>query len=134
MSALNSTKRAIVSWQFIISIILMLLIITIGAFGDIQALFLFEANVMFGFHSSALLSALCSKTVMFALPILCTLPYTSSLLDDLKSGYIKSILARCGKTEYIRSKGIAVCLSGGLALFIGIMASSLVFFLIFTPT
>jgi hypothetical protein len=132
-NALNTSKRAIASWPFIVAATLMLLIIIIGAFSDIQALFSSETNAMCGFHNTALLSALESKIVLFALPILCAMPYASSLLYDLKSGYIKSVMVRCSKAEYIRSKGIAVCISGGLALFVGIMAAYLVFFLIFTP-
>jgi hypothetical protein len=105
----------------------------IGAFKSLQTLFASDTSATAGFHSTVLISALASRTVLFAFPIICTLPYTGSSLDDIRSGYIKFIMVRTAKPQYIRNKALAICFSGGLALFVGILASQMVFYLLFSP-
>lgn len=49
-----------------------------------------------------------------SVPIVCTLPYTTAVLDELQSGYIKSYLPRTSRTAYIYGKVCSCMISGGL--------------------
>lgn len=86
-----------------------------------------------GFHARLLLNALQSDTFTLALPILCTFPFTTAFVDDVKSGFIKLYLVRSSRKQYIWGKIAACGLSGGLMLFIGILAVFLVSYLVFAP-
>ena len=46
------------------------------------------------------------------------IPYATSFVDDLQSGYIKSILMRTGIKRYSRMRMMSVALSGGLTIFL----------------
>lgn len=86
-----------------------------------------------GFHAQLVLDALRSDWVTLALPVLCALPYTTSFVDDVKSGFIKSYLHRAGMAAYIRGKLTACALSGGLALFAGVLLAWGIAVLALTP-
>ena len=60
--------------------------------------------------------AVSSDAMALSLPLLCTLPYTASFLDDVKSGFIKAYLPRTSVSRYIAGKAAACALSGGMAL------------------
>lgn len=49
-------------------------------------------------------------------PLIAVLPYAGAFYDDLKSGYIKSLLLRCGRKTYFPARGAAVFLSGGISV------------------
>lgn len=73
-----------------------------------------------GYHADMLLSALSGDAMTLALPILAALPYTAAIVDDIKSGFIKSYLPRTTTVNYLAGKVTACALSGGLALLLGI--------------
>ncbi len=49
-----------------------------------------------------------------SVPIVCTLPYTTAVLDELQSGYIKSYLPHTSRKAYIYGKAGSCMISGGL--------------------
>lgn len=68
-----------------------------------------------------------------SLPLLCTLPYTASFLDDVKSGFIKAYLPRTSVSRYIAGKAAACALSGGMALSGGALCGLLALWLVLLP-
>lgn len=76
-------------------------------------------------------TSIASSIFYFILPILAALPYGSSLVSEKKSGYIKSVVIRSGKSTYYISKFIAAFFSGVLVCII-VMTFSMIFsFMIF---
>lgn len=51
-------------------------------------------------------------------PVFAVIPSATQFCDDYNSGYIKSILFRMSKKEYIREKIICCSIAGGLAVFL----------------
>lgn len=90
-------------------------------------------TIQYGFHATLILDALKSDTVTLMLPILCTLPYVTAYVDDVKSGFLKLYLHRSGVKAYQKGKLLACGLSGGLSLFLGILAAYVLFLLVFLP-
>jgi hypothetical protein len=86
-----------------------------------------------GFHAQTVLEAMKSDWVTLALPVLCTLPFASSFVDDVKSGYIKQFLHRTSTARYIGGKLAACAVSGGLALFAGVVLAYGLSCLVFAP-
>lgn len=77
-------------------------------------------------------TSVASSIFYFILPILAALPYGSSLVSEKKSGYIKSVIIRSGKSKYYISKFIAAFFSGVLVCII-IMTFSMIFSFMFLP-
>ena len=127
-------KRAVFGRAFLIAFGGMVLCLMIGAFSDALSVFRMEnPHVMYGYHRELLLNALGSDIILFAVPILAAIPYTTAFTDDVKSGYLKPYLTRTSVTRYILGKGIGAAVSGGLALVLGILTALGIFMLVFSP-
>ena len=59
-----------------------------------------------------------SEAFIFCLPLMAAFPAALSVLTDLRSGFIKSYLGRCGLRPYIVSKVILSTVSGAAAFFL----------------
>jgi len=132
-SVASDIKRALGSKGFLFGIAGMVLMITIASLNSIVAQLTNGGTLTNGYHGKLILDALTSQDVTLALPILCTLPYASAFVEDIKSGFIKQYLPRAKVMPYIKGKLIACGLSGGLVLFLGIVICYGLFALIFTP-
>ncbi len=86
-----------------------------------------------GFYRDMMDKALQSDTMMFTVPILCALPYTACMVDDIRTGFIKQFLHRTTRTRYILFKLIACGFSGGLVLMLGVLSCYGVAALLFCP-
>ena len=85
------------------------------------------------FHHHLMMEALSSEAMTMALPILAALPFTSAVVDDIKSGFVKEYLPRTTLTGYWVGRAVACVLSGGLALVLGMLAAYIAAALLFTP-
>ena len=111
---IGDIKRAVFSRPFLIAYGGMVLCLIIGAFSDALSVFRMEkVHVLYGYHRELLLNALSSDIILFAVPILAAIPYTTAFTDDVKSGYLKPYLTRTSVTNYILGKGIGAAVSGG---------------------
>jgi len=124
-------KRAVVSREFMMAAAGMVIAIILGSFNTLKS-FKVE-NVSLGFHMHLLLTALSSDVMLLVVPILSALPYTAAFVDDCSSGYITQCLPRSGRGPYIQGKLMACGLSGGMALFCGIMVAYVLSALVFMP-
>lgn len=86
-----------------------------------------------GFHHHLMMEALSSEAMTMALPILAALPFTSAVVDDIKSGFVKEYLPRTTLTGYWVGRAVACVLSGGLTLVLGMLAAYIAAALLFTP-
>lgn len=129
-SVSSDIKRALSAKGFLFGIagmVLMMAVASINAISSIQGVL---SN---GFHAQLILSALTSDDVTLVLPILCTLPFATAFVDDIKSGFIKQYLPRSGVSAYIKGKIFASGLSGGLVLVAGLFIAYGISALVFTP-
>jgi hypothetical protein len=129
----SDIKRALSGKGFFAGVAGMAIVISLSAIEGFIKLAQAPQVLPNGYHAGWILDALSSDWVTLALPILCTLPFTTSFVDDFKSGFIKQYLPRSGRSAYIRGKLIACGLSGGLVLMLGILLTYGLSALIFTP-
>ena len=132
-SVSSDIKRALGSKGFLLGIVGMVIMIIIASLSGVLSILDSGVALPNGYHGKMILDALISDDVTLAIPILCTLPFTASFVEDIKSGFIKQYLPRSGIKNYIKGKLIACGLSGGLVLFLGIVISYGLFSLVFTP-
>ena len=118
---------------FLAGIIGVMLVIFLSCIQDMLAAFRSAELISNGFHDTLISKALASDGMTLALPILAALPFTSSFVDDMKSGCIKEYLPRTTKARYLMGKIIACAVSGGLVLAIGVLVSYAIAALVFSP-
>lgn len=124
---------SIKSLPFLLASLGTVFVIIAGAFSDILKAFKSQELLENGLHIKLLQKSLESDVFVFAITILCVLPYTTAYMDDLKSGFVKLYMIRANRRNYLLSKMLACMLSGGLALVVGILLSLAIFALVFTP-
>jgi hypothetical protein len=117
----SDIKRALTGRGFFVGVVGIVLVIILASLESIISIAQSADPLQNGYHAQFIFDALSSDAMTLALPILCALPYTVAFVDDIKSGYIKLYLHRCGVKPYIKAKLTACALSGGLVLLLGIL-------------
>ncbi|MEG1884403.1 MAG: hypothetical protein RR224_11905, partial [Clostridia bacterium] len=130
---MTSIKRSIQNRGGLAVITGAMLIIMISSINSIFEALISPNLLPNGFHATLISTALSSDAVTLALPILCALPYTTSFVDDVKSGFIKEYLPRTNVRSYLISKIVACAVSGGAVLAIGVAFAYAMSALTFTP-
>lgn len=77
--------------------------------------------------------ALCSKTVYFLMPVTAVLPWSDSILNEMKGGFLKSSLPRLNRRVYTENKIMAVALGGLLAWIAAGLIVLFAYFIVFFP-
>jgi hypothetical protein len=132
-SLFANIRQAVINRSFLIGVVGVVLMVLLSSLEDLISVFRSATFIPYGTHAELLLSVLSSDTCMLALPILCTLPYTTAFVDDSKSGYVKAYLPRAGLGHYIAGKTLSCALSGGLALLLGAIIGYVVLALSLLP-
>ena len=132
-SIISSIKQALSGRAFLLSVVGVTVLLFLSSVQNLANAFSSEKLLMGGFHHSFVMDALASDSMMLALPILSALPFTSSMVDDVKCGFIKEYLPRTTVNGYIIGKVVACILSGGLVFVVGILAAYGISALIFMP-
>jgi hypothetical protein len=124
----------VLSKAFVFSILGTMLCVLFGAFSDVLAIYMMEkpAAALLA-HQAITLKALSGNAILFAAPILATIPFSGAFVEDVKSGYLKQILPRTTVSRYIFGKELACAVSGFLTLTLGILAGHVVVSLIVLP-
>jgi len=66
------------------------------------------------------------KLFFTLIPLLATIPCGWLLFEEVHSGYLKTIIPKCGRKKYFLSKAIATFITGGLAIVIPLIFSLVV--------
>lgn len=129
----SNMAQACKSPSFLLAVAGTMLVLGIGVFTDLIKAFRSEELLECGFHRTLVEHAIQSDPFLFALSLVCVLPYTTAYLDDRKSGFIKAYLPRTGRKNYLAGKMTACMVSGGLAPVLGILLDLFVAALVFSP-
>lgn len=119
----SAVKQALAGKLFLLSAAGVSMLLFLSSVREIAAAFRSEELLANGFYHTLILDALSSDGMMLALPILAALPFTASVVEDVKSGFIKAYLPRASMKGYIAGKVMAGILSGGLVFVLGIFAA-----------
>ena len=92
-----------------------------------------EEGLAYGYHWQMMKRGLQSEAFTFALPILSTLGFGGVYLEEMKSGYYKFALPRYGRKTYVITKVVVSILSGGLAIWLGVMFTALIYWAVYSP-
>lgn len=126
-------KRAFLSPYFLVASTGTVIACLLGGAGAAAAVTGFGSTVFGEISVQAAYAAMYSDAFLMVIPILCTLPYTTSFMEDAQNGYIRAYLPRSGRKHYLLSKTAATALSGGGALFTGIVALLVIYSILFPP-
>lgn len=128
-------KRALTSWGFIVGIAGFAAAAFLGVMDQMLPVFMgqMENGLAAGFTINLSIDSLKTDLVLLVLPILAALPFTTTFVDDHKSRYLREYLPRAGRQRYLASRIAATAISGGLALFLGVLLVCAAFALMFMP-
>lgn len=130
---MNQMRQLILSFRFSVAVLGWGLTLLLSDIYGLAPLFCRSELLLFGQHIEIAISTMSNETISLVLPILATLPYTTTYVDDIKSGYIKVYLPRIGVDRYVVSKTLSCALSGGLAILLGAVISYIILALLLLP-
>lgn len=78
-------------------------------------------------------NALCSKTVCYLVPVVSFIPWSDSFLKEYQSGFLKAVLPRQGRRNYVENKLLGVAFSGFLTWMLAGLAGMFLDFIVFFP-
>jgi hypothetical protein len=129
----SAIKQAIFSRDFVIGLIGVIAVVFLSSFSDIFETLRTEGSLPHAFHNRFIANAIVSDAMTLALPVIAALPFTASLVNDMKSGFIRSYLHRTSRKNYLAGKCAACGLSGGSVLALGILVSDILSAAAFIP-
>jgi ABC-type transport system involved in multi-copper enzyme maturation permease subunit len=121
MAIKSNIKQALYNKVFLIGVASVCIAIFIASLESVLNTFPLTDFAESGFQAEIFLKALQSDMICLILPILCTLPFAASFLDEMKSGYVKFYLIRTNTDRYIIGKILGNAFAGALTLFLGIL-------------
>ena len=129
----GAIRQAVSGKGMYIGILSATVVLLLSTVQDVLLAFRSEELLQNGFHHTFLMNALTSDAMTLALPIIAALPFTSSFIDDIKSGFVKEYLPRTTKSGYLLGKIFGSLVSGGLSVSLGVLLGYLVAALVFSP-
>lgn len=92
-----------------------------------------NVNMGCGTFISILEGSLKSQAVSFAIPVAAVLPWSDSVLQEYKSGFLKEILPRTTRRQYIEGKVFSIMVSGFMVWTLSILTVLFINFIVFYP-
>lgn len=129
----GAIRQAVSGKGMYIGILSATVVLLLSTVQDVLLAFRSEELLQNGFHHTCVMNALTSDAMTLALPIIAALPFTSSFIDDIKSGFVKEYLPRTTKSGYLLGKIFGSLVSGGLSVSLGVLLGYLVAALVFSP-
>lgn len=129
----GAIRQAVSGKGMYIGILSATVVLLLSTVQDVLLAFRSEELLQNGFHHTCIMNALTSDAMTLALPIIAALPFTSSFIDDIKSGFVKEYLPRTTKSGYLLGKIFGSLVSGGLSVSLGVLLGYLVAALVFSP-
>lgn len=129
----GAIRQAVSGKGMYIGILSATVVLLLSTVQDVLLAFRSEELLQNGFHHTCIKNALTSDAMTLTLPIIAALPFTSSFIDDIKSGFVKEYLPRTTKSGYLLGKIFGSLVSGGLSVSLGVLLGYLVAALVFSP-
>ena len=74
-----------------------------------------------------------SSAYLYLIPLMAVIPFSSSLRDDIKSGFFTYLIPRCGTNGYFASKLLISCMIGGIISLVSTLVLYLGYWCVFPP-
>ena len=114
---LTEFKRAVLGWRFIVTVAASSAIALIGGWNNIMVLRESGMPEQFGELSiSAAVACMQTDVYLLVIPILCTVPFSDSFVEDFHSRFLRQYLPLTSRNRYLVSKTTVTMISGGFAL------------------
>ena len=127
-------RRALSSPGFPIAVAGTIIVALVGGWQNFDTLRQIDGSMNIGeLFLQATYGAIHSDALILVMPILCTLPYSASFMEDFQSRYLRAYLPRTGRRTYLVSKIAATAISGGASIFAGTVVVLLICIALFPP-
>ncbi len=128
-------ERALTSFGFVLAIVGTMIALFAGCFTGLHVdmELVQKEGLSYGYHWQLLYRGLRSEAFSFALPVLATLGFGGTYLEEMKSGFYKFAVPRYGRRNYVVTKIIVGALSGGLSVWIGLILTAILNWAVYAP-
>ncbi len=126
-------KRAFSIRLFILCSVVITICIILSQLDLFIEVFRSNSALTYQWSYNVIMYTLTGDTMQFVLPVMCTLPFSASFINEYKSGVLRYTLGRTTRRKYIFSKIITTFLSGGTVLTVSTLLVVLVLSFIFVP-
>ena len=131
---LTEQERGLLSLPFLLSILATAAVLFFGSTGLwFPGSDQLENGLAWEYELSMLDTGCRSEAFVFCLPLLAAFPAGTSVLSDMRSGFVKAYINRCGWREYITGKIVLAILGGGGSVFLGYMTAAGLMSMIYRP-
>lgn len=132
-NAISSGMKELIGIRLYLSIGLFLIAIGIATAEELLYIFPVEPPLMYLFHIELLHKVIGSDLITSFVPIISTIPFAGSYVDEIKSKYVRLICIRSSIKNYIISRVIICYLSGIIIIATSILLVWGLLFLFFRP-
>lgn len=125
-------KRAFSTKWLYLSMAVMILLAAFTRLDAIAEIIRKGESLEQGWTMNFIMETLTGDAMLFCLPVLCTLPFSASFIDEYKAGILRFSLSRVKRRTWIISKAVTAALSGGCMLTagaLGVLAACSIIFL-----
>lgn len=129
---LTELKRAVLSYGFLAAVAGSVIVVFLSGSAFLEQMQV-SGNSMGEAFFQISYNAVNSELFLLVIPILCTLPFSASFMEELQSRFLREYLPRAGRRNYLVSKLTATAVSGGLALFLGLTIVLAGYAILFPP-
>lgn len=133
MMAKYDIKQAMASIWIPAGAVLMAVILTFMRLDELADIFVSGKPSAYGSMLDFLITSLKGDTAVFLIPVLCTFPYASCMVDEIKSHMVRQAVLRTTKKKYLISKAGSCALAGGTVLLAGVLLTALVQAILLLP-
>lgn len=132
-NAISSGMKELIGIRLYLSIGLFLIAIGIATAEELLYIFPIEPPLMYLFHIELLHKVIGSDLITSFVPIISTIPFAGSYVDEINSKYVRLICIRSSIKNYIISRVIICYLSGIIIIATSILLVWGLLFLLFRP-
>lgn len=132
-SSICAGMKQVIKARTALSTFSMAMLVFLSSMDTLLKLFSVTSLQPSDYHTSFVLNALRSDTMVPFMPILAVLPFTANYIDDVKSKFARFFLIRADYTTYLISHILVCSLSGGLVIAAGTLLAWGVSALLFLP-
>ena len=128
-----SMRQSVLTVRFALGVVFIAAVVFLSSMDAVTEAFRSEEPLAYGYHGDFILKALNADTITICLPIVCSLPYAASYVDDVKTNFIRLYISRTSNRGYILGKASGCLVSGGAVIVLGLWLAYGISAVMFTP-
>ncbi len=126
-------RQSVFTARFFASATIISIAVFLSSIDTVMAAVRSSEPLEYCFHGKFVLNALSGDTINICIPIVCSIPFSASYIDDVKTNFLKLYIFRTGNRRYTLGKAAGCLVSGGVVIVLGLWLAYGVSTVLFIP-